>query len=84
MGNKYNRCKRIHQHFAAALEISHMQAFPSRKVEGCYEQYLCNEIETIRNGDDYTPSKEVQDMLNNYKDYLEKTKTGKCGKTAQF
>ena len=66
------------------LEILHMQAFLSRKEEECYELFVCNEIESIRNGDDYTPFKEVQDMLDDYKEYLEETKTRKCGKTAQF
>ena len=84
MGKAYNRCKRIHQLFAAVLEILHMQAFLSRKEEECYEQVLCNDIENIRNGDDYTPSKDVQDMTDDYKEYLEETKTGEYGKTAQF
>ena len=61
-----------------------MQAFLSRKEKECYEQFVCNEIENIRNGDDYTPSKEVQDMLDDYKEYLEETKARKYGKTAQF
>ena len=84
MGKAYNRCKRIHQLFAAALEILQMQAFLSRKEEECYEQFVYNEIENIRNGGDYTLSKEVQDMLDYYKEYLEETKTRKYGKTAQF
>ena len=77
MGKAYHRCERIYQVFATALEILHMQAFLSRKEEECYEQFVCKEIENIRNGDDYTPSKEVQDMLDDYKEYLEETKTGK-------
>ena len=77
MCKAYDRCKRIYQLFAPALEILHMQAFLSRKEEECYEQFVCKEIENIRNGDDYTPSKEVQDMLDDYKEYLEETKTGK-------
>ena len=52
MGKAYNRCKRIHQLFAAALEILHTQAFVSRKEEECYEHFLCNEIENFRSGDD--------------------------------
>ena len=40
--------------------------------------------ENIRNGDDYTPSKVVQDMLDDYKEYLEETNTGIYGKTSQF
>ena len=84
MGKAYNQCKRTHQIFATALEILHMQAFLSRKLEECYEQYVCNKIENARNGDDYAPSKEVQDMLDDYKEYLEDTKTEKYGKTTQF
>ena len=64
-----------------------MQAFQSRKEEECYEQFVSNEIqmqENIRNGDDYTPSKVVQDMLDDYKEYLEETNTGIYGKTSQF
>ena len=63
MGKAYNRCKRIHKLFAAALEILHIQAFLSRKEEEFYEHFLCNEIENFRSGDGWTPSKEVQDML---------------------
>ena len=84
MDKAYNRCKRIHELFAAALELLHMQAFLSRKEEEGYEQCVCYEIEIIRNGDDHTPSKEVQVILDDYKEYLEETKTGKYGKTAQF
>ena len=72
------------QLFTAVLEILLMQAFLSKTEEECYEQFVCNEIENIRNGDDYTSSKEVQDMLDDYKEYLEETKTGIYGKTAQF
>ena len=61
-----------------------MQAFLSRKEKEGYEQCVCYEIEIIRNGDDHTPSKEVQVILDDYKEYLEETKTGKYGKTAQF
>ena len=53
-------------------------------MEECYEQYVCNKIENGRNGDDYTPSKEVQDMLDDYKEYLEDTKPEKYGKATQF
>ena len=84
MGKAYNRCKRIYHFFAATLEILHMQVFLNRKEEDCYEQLVCNEIENIRNGDNYTSSKEVQDMLDDYKEYFKETKTGKYGKTAQF
>ena len=54
--------------------------FLSRKEKKCYEQFLCNEIENIRNGDDYT----VQDMFDDYKEYLEETKIEKYDKTAHF
>ena len=52
MVKAYNRCKRIHQLFAAALEILHMQEFLSRKEEECYDQLIWNEIENSRKGDD--------------------------------
>ena len=52
MVKAYNQCKRIHQLFAAALEILHMQAFLSRKEEECYDQLIWNEIENSSNGDD--------------------------------
>ena len=52
MVKAYNQCKRIHQLFAAALEILHMQAFLIRKEEEYYDQLIWNEIENSRNGDD--------------------------------
>ena len=70
--------------FAALLEIVHMQAFLGRKKEEFSEQSICSEIKNISNRDDYTLSKEVQDMLDDYKEYLEETKTEKYGKTVQF
>ena len=40
MGKAYSRCKKIHQLFAVALEILHMQAFRIRKEEERYEQFV--------------------------------------------
>ena len=84
MVKAYNRCKRIHQLFAAALEILHMQEFLSRKQEECYDQLTWNEIENSRKGDDLTLSKEVQGMLDDDKECLEEANAGKYGESAQF
>ena len=43
--------------FSVKLETLSMQGFLSRKEEECYEQFVCNEIENIRNRDDYISSK---------------------------
>ena len=46
-----------------------VRTFATGKVLECYEQFACNETENVRNGYDCTPSKEVQDMLDDYKEH---------------
>ena len=46
-----------------------VRTFAAGKVLECYEQFARHEIENVRNGYDCTPSKEVQDMLDDYKEH---------------
>ena len=77
-----NRCKRSHQLLAFALEIKQLQAFlASKKNPDVYSdqiENICKEQNPSENPDD------AQELLHDYKSFIEKTKAGDHGQTATF
>ena len=81
-GKNYNRYKRSHQLLALALEIKHFQAFLASKenpdVYNNQIENICKEQNPSENPDD------AQELLHDYKSFIEKTKAGDHGQTAKF
>ena len=86
-GKNYNRCKRIHQLFAAAMEILHFKSFLEKHGDETISDEIKHELDVIRKEKDlnnHVISKEVMDILEAYTTYAKETGSGKHGLTAQY
>ena len=81
-GKNYNHCKRSHQLLALVLEIKHFQAFLALKenpdVYNDQIENICKEQNPSENPDD------AQELLHDYKSFIEKTKAKGHGQKAKF
>ena len=81
-GKNCNHCKRSHQLLALVLEIKHFQVFLALKENpGVYNdqiENICKEQNPSENPDD------AQELLHDYKFFIEKTKAEDYGQTAKY
>ena len=90
-GKGYNRCKRIHQLFAASMEILHFEAYIA-ELENTEEhmsyETMRADLHTILDNpsslERYQASSEFREIIDGYKTYAKKTEDGEHGKTAQY
>ena len=87
-GKSYKRCKRLHELLALAMETLHFKSF-LKSTDGSSDEMM-ESILKIKNIDDITSeetgqsSADLKSSLATYKQYVEETKQGQHGKTAQF
>ena len=81
-GKNYNLFKRSYQLLALALEIKHFQGFlASKENQDVYNdqiENICKEQNPSKNPDD------AQELLYDYKSFIEKTKAADHGQTEKF
>ena len=83
LGKHYNRCKRIHPLFSAAIQLLHFEKILSNKETDLealdlYEKHLEN-VQQANHDEDL--SLELEDLLKLYSDYVNNTLNGKHGIT---
>ncbi|CAF4875177.1 unnamed protein product [Pieris macdunnoughi] len=94
-GKHFNRCKRLHPLIALGLQILHFDIFLKSKnaehdfVKGqIYEDLLEYQNKKISlppsASTDLIPNEVLSELLNSYKRYVENSRQGNHGKTAQF
>ena len=87
-GKNYNRCKRIHELFSLAFKILHFQSYLAKipNPENALD-IIRSELNIVKKNQDSDTlkfSKELLDILSDYKNYWNKSLSGTHGKTAQF
>lgn len=92
-GTHFNRCKQIHVAVATAMKILHFNAFMEKYQEDAmFNKYKLSTEEIIEiledENKDYMDieglNQKLEDVLNEYNSYTEKTLEGLHGHTAQF
>ena len=87
-GKNYNRCKRIHELLSLAFEILHFQSYLAKipNSEDVFDiiRSELNIIKKNQDSDSHEFSKELLNILSNYKNYWNESLSGMHGKTAQF
>ena len=87
-GNNYNRCKRIHELLSLAFEILHFQSYLA-KIPNSDDvlDIIRSELNIIKKNQDSASqefSKELLNILSDYKNYWNENLSRMHGKTAQF
>jgi hypothetical protein len=84
-GKHFNRCKRLHPLISLTLEKLHFERFLKDQNLDLTDE-IKHEINSLSlaSGLEFTPSKELLDLYENYHSYRERTLHGDFGKTAQF
>lgn len=92
-GTHFNRCKTIHVATATALKILHFNAFLEKYQDDAFvnkDKLLVNEIADMLEDENRSYmdievlKKKLEDVLNEYNSYTEKTLKGLNGHTAKF
>lgn len=85
-GKHFNRCKRLHPLMAVGLEVLHFKSFLATRG-AVVSDTMIEEITRLQN----TPissfkveNEELNELLNDYNMYKQKTRNGEHGKTPQF
>ena len=87
-GKSYKRCKKIHKLLALAMETLHFNLFISNLENG--EDVLdiikdeLNELKAEKDINQHPLSKDIENVLANYKLFVQETAEGKIEKTAQY
>lgn len=80
-GTHYNRCKRIHIIFSAALQLLHFRQFLQTKDFDC--EIIREELKKFQ-GDDLSSFPALKALLSDYDTYCEDTQIGNHSATAKF
>ena len=85
-GTHYNRCWKIHQHFAEALERLLFKRFVSEMEIDVQEIFTENDIKQAAKGllNNVTSNASIKDLQVKYNNYKEMIRKGNLGRTSQF
>lgn len=87
-GKHYNRCKRLHSLFAAALEILLFEAFLKKMDDEDMVEEVSHVLSTISESGEFSSMETypavLMEMFEKYQAYYEEMEEGKYGATAQF
>ena len=90
MGKHYNRCKRIHPIFSAALEILHFQEFIRSTDDSLVEMEVTSALKALKNEDFHqlnfieNISPTLIEIFKKYDSFCQETINGNHGPTAKF
>ena len=86
-GKSYKRSKRIHQMLALSMEILHYQLFLKSKNANEIQNNINRDINEIKNRQKFNEhllSKETNEVVTSYNEFVERTIKGEHGATAQY
>ena len=88
-GKHFNRCKRIHVLLSRALQAVHFKEFLNEHEDILFDEKIIDELQFIQNNstemhESLKLKSELENILNQYQEFLKLTLAGEHGNTAKY